>query len=229
VSFDWRNSAAAEHWGERAGTLPTREEQLDIALAALESIDPGDRWILDLGAGPGIVAEMVLERLSKARVVLVDVSDRMLELASERLGRFSGRFELAHFDLEADDLRLPERDYAAALAVQALHNVLPLDQVRALQLLSSMLSPGAVFVLVDKVAVAPAAYPLFLPVWERLRRLSGLSWEPETYEEHVGQLQLEGDEPVPLERMLQWLREANFEPALLHVHGNRAVMAARRR
>jgi tRNA (cmo5U34)-methyltransferase len=229
MSEGWRDPAVAEQWGALAGKLPTREEQLDIALAELEAADLGDQWILDLGVGPGIVAEQVLERLPEARIVGADVSERMLELAAGRLKRFGGRFEPAHVDLEAEDPALPERDYAAALAVQSLHNVEPLDQVRAIRLLSETLAPGAVFVVVDKVAIPPAAYPLFVPVWRRLERLSGFLPEPHTYPEHVALLEREGDRPIPLERLLQWLREAEFEPAVLHVHGNRAVVAARRR
>jgi tRNA (cmo5U34)-methyltransferase len=224
----WRDPAAGEHWIARGGKLPTRAEQLDIAIAALEATDPGRRWMLDLGCGPGIVAEQLLERLPQARVVCADLSEHMLELAEERLKPFAGRFELSLVDLEADDVQLPERDYAAALAVQSLHNVEPVDQVRAIRLLAQALPVGALFVLVDKVAVMPAAYPLFVPVWKRLERLSGFAPEPDTYEEHVALLGQE-DKPVTLERILEWLREADFEPAILHAHGNRVVVAARRR
>jgi SAM-dependent methyltransferase len=105
----------------------------------------------------------VLERLPEARVLCVDLSERMLELARDRLGRFGDRFELAHVDLEGAEGDLPHRDYGASIAVQALHNLSPANQVGALRLLSTTLPAGAVFVLVDKVLVPEAAYSLFGP------------------------------------------------------------------
>ncbi len=226
MTVDWADPALADSWDKSGPRLPTRAEQLDIAIAELESAREG--WILDLGAGSGLVAEQLLERLPGSRVLCVDLSERMLELARRRLERFGDRFELAHVDLEAEEAELLERDYAAAIAVQAFHNLSHLRQVVTIRLLSETLPAGALFVLVDKVAVPEAAYELFLPVWRRLERMSGFSPEPPSYAEHVVSLEEEGDRPVPLERQLEWLRQANFEPAVLHVHGNRAVVGARR-
>jgi len=236
LSVDWRDPALAEDWDRRAHELPTRAEQLEIALAVLEAEEIGNRWILDLGAGSGLVAEQLLERLPEARVLCADLSERMLELACGRLGRFGGRFDLARVDLEAADAELPDRDYGAAIAVQALHNLRPANQVHALRLLSGALEDGALFVLVDKVLVPEAAYSLFGPVWRRLERLSGSRPgfhsrgrpQPITHAEYLAELAQQGDKPVPLERQLQWLREASFEPAVLHVHGDRAVIGSRR-
>jgi tRNA (cmo5U34)-methyltransferase len=228
VTVDWRDPTLAEEWDRRGPELPTRAEQLEIALAMLEVEEIGERWILDLGAGSGLVAEQVLERLPEARLLCADLSDHMLALARDRLGRFGDRFELARVDLEGAEAELPDRDYAAAIAVQALHNLSPVNQLRTLRLLSTALGEDALFVLVDKILVPEAAYSLFAPVWGRLERLSGSRAHPIAYAEYLAELAQQGDKPVPLERQLQWLREANFEPAVLHVHGDRAVIGSRR-
>ena len=228
MTVDWRDPNLADIWSERAGRgLPTRPEQLDIALSILEGAPPG--WILDLGAGPGLVAEQLLERSPHLSVACADVSERMLELARSRLECFGARVELVRIDLEAAETELPARPYSGAIAVQALHNVAPAAQLAAIRLLTGVLPRGSVFVLVDRVAIPEHLYALYVPVWKRLERVSGVLPEPESYTEHSMLLAAEGDEPVPLERLLEWLREAEFDAALVHVHGNRVVIAARRR
>ncbi len=226
MSADWRDPALAERWEERGPQLATRAEQLDIALTALDDTELGDRWILDLGGGSGLVADQILERFPQAKVVCADFSEPMLERARERLERFGDRASFARIDLEGE-LSLPDHDYAAVIAVQAIHNVSEPAQIAVIRRLSGLLASGALLLLVDKVAVPAAAYPLFVPVWRRLARLGGRVPEPDTYDEYLASLERMGDTPVPLEALLGWLREANFEPALLHVHANRTVIAAR--
>jgi hypothetical protein len=53
--------------------------------------------------------------------------------------------------------------------------------------------------------------------------------EGATFEAHEQSVRTRGDQPATLEEHLQWLREAGFaEVACLHLHGNRALFAARK-
>jgi tRNA (cmo5U34)-methyltransferase len=227
MSVDWRDPAIADSWDRRGGErLPTRAEQVDIACSVLEEAGAG--WILDLDSGSGLVAELLLDRIADARIVCADVSERMLELARERLRRFGDRVELVRVDLESAGARLPERPYVGAIAVQALHNVEPLAQVAAIRLLAAALPHGALFVLVDKFSIPERLYSLYVPVWKRLEQLTGELPETEEFSEHLALLAADADKPVPLARQLRWLRDAGFDAALVHLHGNRAVVAARR-
>ncbi len=66
-------------------------------LSLLPDVD--QKSVLDAGCGPGAYAEQLVKR--GAQVVAIDVSDRMLELATQRLGPYvtSGKVELRSVDM----------------------------------------------------------------------------------------------------------------------------------
>ena len=57
--------------------------------------DVPEGWILDLGCGSGLVAQMLLDRSPAAQIFGVDSSTAMLALARERLAPYGDRAELA--------------------------------------------------------------------------------------------------------------------------------------
>jgi trans-aconitate 2-methyltransferase len=59
----------------------------------------GDETVLDAGCGSGRVTELLLERLSRGRVVALDGSPSMIEQARRRLDRFGDRVEYVVADL----------------------------------------------------------------------------------------------------------------------------------
>jgi len=72
----------------------------------------GDETVLDAGCGTGRLTELLLERLPRGRVIAVDRSPSMLEVARERLSpRFGERITLIEADLQT---------FVAAVAVDAI-------------------------------------------------------------------------------------------------------------
>lgn len=59
----------------------------------------GDERVLDAGCGSGRVTEQLAERLPRGRVIAVDASPSMIEVARTRLARFGDRIEFAVADL----------------------------------------------------------------------------------------------------------------------------------
>jgi len=74
---------------------PAIFRRLDLTLAAIKA--EGTPSVLDVGCGPGRVAERVLEAGARAYVG-VDFSETMLDLAAERLRRFGSKVRLVHDD-----------------------------------------------------------------------------------------------------------------------------------
>ncbi len=60
----------------------------------------GDETVLDAGCGTGQVTATLLERLPRGRVIALDASERMLEVARKRLGGAAGRVSFVRADLE---------------------------------------------------------------------------------------------------------------------------------
>jgi tRNA (cmo5U34)-methyltransferase len=224
---EWNSAAFAKHWDAEAEAInPTRVEQLDVLLAVAQDSYRDGTVIVALGAGSGLVEERLLERMPSASVVAVDGSPAMLALARERLEE---RVELVEHDLEAiDSLQVPAGGCSVVLAVQALHNVSHEAKRRAFAWMCRALIPGGLALVLDRIIVPhEELYGAYLPVWRRL----GYSFEDDlalTYESYERELAAKGDMPATLDDHLKWLEQAGMSAVCLHLHGDRALIAARR-
>jgi SAM-dependent methyltransferase len=134
--------AAASDWARivRAGQDPHRELVLDPATLALLGEVTRLR-VLDAGCGEGRFARMLAER--GARVVGVDLSPRMIELAREEEGREHRGIEYLVADL-ADLSPLPRGSFDLAVAYMSVHDVRRYR--RAFREIARVLRPGGRFV-----------------------------------------------------------------------------------
>jgi tRNA (cmo5U34)-methyltransferase len=215
---DFRDPVVAERWHAFQHAHPARVEQLKLLLTVIERASP--RRVLDVGVGSGLVAEAVLDSLPEATLVGVDFSPPMLALAQPRLERFGTRAQLVTADLaEPDEIVLPPGPYDAAISVQALHNMAPRAQERALAWIGRTLAPGGLALLLDKLAIPNQLYEAY----------GALADLPPTAAEHEAREAEQDDWPPLLETQLAWLRGAGLEPAVLHVRANYGLIAARRK
>jgi SAM-dependent methyltransferase len=100
---DWDSATEAAAYGEAADhARPWRSEIRDQIAARIATLAPGAR-VLELGSGPGLLAERVLQRGSTLETyALMDFSAPMLALSRERLAGFpAASFVLASF--KSDD------------------------------------------------------------------------------------------------------------------------------
>ena len=229
---DFKDKETAQSWdADPIARNPTRPEQLDILLSILEGEYKEGKAILDIGMGSGIVEELILRRIPAAYVVGVDASEAMLEIAHRRLREYSGRYEVVVDDFtQVDTLTLPEREYQAAISVQAIHNVADEYKLPIFRFIHQTLEPGGIFLLLDRIAVeTPGLFSAYSSMWHRLNSVHGASIrEGDTFEDHTRKVATRGDLPASLEQHLVWLRDAGFETACLHLHANRALFAARK-
>jgi SAM-dependent methyltransferase len=84
----------------RPGLFNRRELALEVAR------DYDSPSVLDVGGGSGRIGEPILEQ-GAARYVDVDLSNTMLELARERLGRFGDKVDLVQGDFLTAELAGP--------------------------------------------------------------------------------------------------------------------------
>jgi tRNA (cmo5U34)-methyltransferase len=222
---EWHSRETAAQWDAHAGDrLPTRAEQQDVLLALLAAAEIGDGAVLDLGVGSGLVAEAVLGTLPHARLVGVDLSPAMLELARKRLHRFDARFELVRGDLASvDRIELPDLPYRAAFSVQTMHHLADAEKAAAIAWTADVVEPGGLIVIIDRVRVSEGLFDDWAVLWRCIDPDT-----PATYAEHVAALTRAGDRPALLQDQLRWLQNAGLEASCLHLYGNRAVLVARR-
>lgn len=229
---DWKDPETAQSWDvDPSRRNPLRVEQLDILLSIVAAeYRPGDT-IIDVGMGAGHVEALLFERVPGAQVLGIDSSEAMLALAHARLRDYEHKYSVVMYDLrEIGTLQLPPVRYSIAISVQTIHNVEDEYKRETLAFLHRTLAPGGLFLLLDRIAVTtPNLYDTYKAMWDRLDRAHDTQMrEGDTFEEHIDRVRTRGDLPISLEQHLRWLREAGFEAACLHLHGNRALFAGRK-
>jgi ubiquinone/menaquinone biosynthesis C-methylase UbiE len=158
------------------------------------------RRILDLGSGTGSYLEVFLRAFPRARAVWADASEPMLERARERLTPFGDRVEFVLVDVR-DLSALATTKADVVTSSRAIHHFTP-DTIREVYRSAfDALSPGGFLFNLDHFA-APAD-------WEaRYRRI-----RPRFVPDRGDREPHEHDAPAqPLERHLEWLEAAGFEP-----------------
>lgn len=71
----------------QSAVVPGYQEMLDLAAGACRRYLPQDARIIDLGCGTGNASLAVLRKMPSARVYLIDGSERMVQVAAEKISR----------------------------------------------------------------------------------------------------------------------------------------------
>lgn len=113
-----------QEWAERFMPTPDRLRLFDIMIDRVRNCALPNRHVVELGIGPGYLADRLLTQLPDVTYEGVDFSKPMLELASQRLSCHYPRLILTHADLSSSDwssnLKHP---VAAFLSTWTLHEL----------------------------------------------------------------------------------------------------------
>src|SRR5438105_8895305 len=90
---DFHNEAEAHAWIEQTTEKrPYRSAFFNEFVNEVSELEQDHLKVLELGSGPGILAEQILRRCPSVRVyTLLDFSDPMLAVSRERLAEFATR------------------------------------------------------------------------------------------------------------------------------------------
>jgi tRNA (cmo5U34)-methyltransferase len=119
--------------------------------------------VLDLGCGTGLEIAAILERAPNARIVGIDLSERMLDKLRERYAGQMDQITLRR----ASYLDLPayEQGYHYVLAVMTLHHLLPEAKRALYEQIYEVLLPGGAYIEGDYV-VTPEKEEMLLRRYE---------------------------------------------------------------
>ncbi|GAC1641513.1 MAG: class I SAM-dependent methyltransferase [Candidatus Dormibacteraceae bacterium] len=139
-----------KRWEAQQGLyLPEREARFGVMIDILDAMVGDSPTVIDLGSGPGSLAQRVADRLPKARVVAVDADPLLLELGRQAVGDRGGRIRWVDADLRDTELarHLGLNGTAdAAVSTTALHWLSPEELIRLFGGLTQVLRPGGIFI-----------------------------------------------------------------------------------
>jgi SAM-dependent methyltransferase len=216
TAFWRRPEIAASFTRDRRHLIPLIDGQEEVVRRL---ITRGERRIgrfLDLGAGGGAFAEVIMEAHPGSTGVLVDFSEPMIAAAEQRLARYAGRwrYELADLSQASWLEALPTGCYDAVVSGFCIHH-LPDARKRALyREAHELLEPGGLFLNWEHVRTNGLGDGM-LEEWmvERLLAAERARPEPRPDEEVLRHYfdAAEADILADPRDQCDWLREAGFE------------------
>ena len=173
---------------------------------AIDLIPARAKTIVDLGAGSGLLTQLVRQRFPNARIHLIDFSAAMLDLARKRLGD-DLNLTFTEADYTADAI---PNDVCAIVSSLSIHHLDNDAKRRVFHRAHEALKPRGVFVNAEQVAgPTPELDDRYRALWLRQVRALGATDQQITdslYRQRE-------DRCVDVERQLTWMREAGFADA----------------
>ena len=223
---NWSDKTFAEEWDTKDSQgHPTRGEQLDILTSVIaDNYEPG-KLILDIGCGSGQVEKLIFEKCADAKIVGVDSSAVMLEIAKKRLSIFEQNFQSLQKDITAlESADLPPGTYQTVFSVQVLHELNTELRQALFKKVYNLLETSGLFLIMDRIKVDLETFSKpYKSVWSRLESTTSLKSADdfEGYKERIGGKE---DNPGSMEEYEKLLKESGFKFAILHLHFDRAVI-----
>ncbi len=121
--IDLRLMRDAVEWERTAMNRPFRGDFFAAITNQLRLSAKSDMTILELGSGPGFLASYVLEALPAAKMVLLDFSRAMHDLAAKRLASYMDRVTFIERDFKEAHWSEGLTTFDAVVTIQAVHEL----------------------------------------------------------------------------------------------------------
>jgi tRNA (cmo5U34)-methyltransferase len=135
-----------DDWMKQA--LPNYDDIFSTALALLPFKAEAALEVLDLGAGTGLFSSHVLGKYPHASFILVDLAEKMLEVARRRFGDASDQFQYVLGDyckLEG------AAEYDLVISSLSIHHLQDADKQDFFGRIFTVLRSGGIFINVDQI------------------------------------------------------------------------------
>jgi SAM-dependent methyltransferase len=155
----WRDEDFARSWAAGDSFRDLLGFPRRMAAEIVGEDNPAPATIVDVGAGPGAVLEIFLQRFPQARGIWTDASSAMLDLAHEQLAPFGDRVEYHLADMtDLDGARLPS-NVDVITTSRASHHLDRAGLAAFYATAAKYLKPGGWLVNLDHIGPASQAGP----------------------------------------------------------------------
>jgi tRNA (cmo5U34)-methyltransferase len=171
---------------------------VSVASASMENPD-----ILDIGAGTGLLSAFLMERYPKASFTLIDISEKMLEIAKDR---FRGNSNVKYIVADYSKYHFVEK-YDMVVSALSIHHLEDEEKKEIYKKSYSLLKQNGILINADQVY----GETLFIEnlnkkIWRQYIEDSGLPEE----EILAGYERIKLDKESTLDQQMNWLKEAGF-------------------
>lgn len=192
---------------------------ISVSMASADAKNPG---ILDVGAGTGLLSAFLMEKYPGASFTLIDISEKMLDMAKER---FTGNSNVKYIAADYSRYDFAEK-YDMVVSALSIHHLEDEEKKDLYKKSYSILKDNGVFINADQVhGETPFIENLNKTTWRQYVENSGLTEE----EIMAGYERTKLDKDSKLDLQLDWLKEAGFcDVSCIYKYYQFAVMFGRK-
>ncbi len=192
------------------------------AAVSMASVDSENPCILDIGAGTGLLSAFLMKRYPDASFTLIDLSEKMLDMAKDRFGNNSNVKYIAADYSKYDFME----KYDMVVSAVSIHHLEDEEKKELYEKSYSILKEKGVFINADQVhGETPFIENLNKKTWRQHVESSGLPEE----EILAGYERVKLDKDTCLDKQLDWLKEAGFcDVSCIYKYYQFAVIFGRR-
>jgi tRNA (cmo5U34)-methyltransferase len=189
----------------RRRLVPRFDDFYGSVLELLEdNLADGPVHCVDLGAGTGLLSELVLDRFIEARLTAIDMASKMADQARSRLARFGERVHIevadyTHFTLPSS--------IDAVISALSIHHLAHDDKRSLFRRIHKALKPGGIFINADQsLGPSPTAEHRYHERW--LSDVRGLQIAEDDLSAALDRVNL--DRNALMTDQVSWLIDAGF-------------------
>ena len=199
-SFD---AAASEYDKQRKRIIPCFDDFYNLPLKVMNFKGAAPK-ILDLGAGTGLFSSFLLSKYKDAKITLIDISGKMLEVAGKR---FKNNKNVKIINEDYTKYRFNEK-YDFIVSALSIHHLTAPEKKKLFKTCFGLLKKGGVFINADQ-ALSPYAETekMFSNLWKDSIVKNGISKKELAKAFKRTYL----DKPSTAQDQLDWLKEAGFK------------------
>ncbi|MBD8348903.1 class I SAM-dependent methyltransferase [Dysgonomonas sp. HGC4] len=197
------NSIAQLYDRQRPSLIPCFSDFYGVAIDNL-NLSILSPHILDLGAGTGLFSEFVLQKFPDAKITLVDISEKMLDIARKR---FLSNKNISIIQSDFTTFK-DEKQYDAVISSLAIHHLEDKAKVELYNTIFTLLKPNGIFINAEQIAGESDYFSrLYDQKWRQKVEASDLSKDEiaASYE------RIKLDKRTPVSTQIKWLRDSGFK------------------
>ncbi|WP_088186658.1 class I SAM-dependent methyltransferase [Desulfosporosinus sp. FKA] len=199
IKFD---ENASQYDGQRKKLIPCFDDFYSIAISLAETKTKNPK-ILDIGAGTGLLSSFILEKYPDAFVTLIDLSEKMLDMAKER---FVANQNVTYIIDDYTKIKF-DRKYDVVISSLSIHHLSGDEKKQLYQNIYSSLNQDGVFINADQVlGETHFMESLYKNDWKNKVESSGLSKEEIQSAYERANL----DKMSTLSDQLKWIEDSGF-------------------
>lgn len=197
---------AAQYDGIIKNLIPYYHQMVEALVNTMPFSRSKDIEVIDLGCGTGTISKAIKDAYPKAKITCVDISQKMLQIAADRLGEEK---DTAYINSNFYDFSF-DKKYDAVVSSLALHHlVTKADKLEFYKKIYSALNNGGIFINADVVLASDdILQERYMQQWKSYmcknvpQNEVDNKWIPTYYEE---------DRPISMMEHFEMLKASGFK------------------